>query len=457
MDNSPPPLKLTRTHWLICIIASIGFAFDIYELLMLPLIVKPALESLGNLQVGTPEYISWARTLFFVPALAGGVFGLLGGWLTDRLGRRRVLTWSILMYALGAFAAGFAQSLTTLLICRCAVFVGVCVEFVAAVAWLAELFPNKKQKEKVLGWTQAFSSLGGLMVAGVNVWCIKNAADLPAINGTHDAWRYTLISGLIPAIPLILIRPFMPESPVWQRKKEAGQLQRPRISELFAPALRGMTIKTTLLFACCYGVAFGAIQHLPQIVPGLADVKAAVTEAQAKADPAKANAVKAKVEQAAAAAVQTWQEVGGLVGRVLLAIMAVYFASRRRLLQVFVFPALVAIPALFWWISKNHATAGIMGQLHWWVFLAGMLLVSQFSFWGNYIPKAFPPHLRGTGESFAANIGGRLLGVSMAWMFFTFTSKGPASMAMTAAIIAGILLVISVVLSFFVEEPKHDE
>ena len=46
---------------------------------------------------------------------------------------------------------------------------------------------------------------------------------------------------------------------------------------------------------------------------------------------------------------------------------------------------------------------------------AGILLVGQFSFWGNYIPRVFPMHLRGTGESFAANIGGRVLGTSMAW------------------------------------------
>ena len=40
----------------------------------------------------------------------------------------------------------------------------------------------------------------------------------------HEAWRYTLMSGVIPAIPLMLIRPFLPESPVWQEKKRAGTL-----------------------------------------------------------------------------------------------------------------------------------------------------------------------------------------------------------------------------------------
>ncbi|MFN9969420.1 MAG: MFS transporter, partial [Phycisphaerae bacterium] len=132
---------------------------------------------------GGPEYVKWARMLFFVPAIAGGVFGLIGGWLTDRLGRRRVLTFSILLYAFGAFAAGFVTTLPLLLVCRCCVFVGVCVEFVAAVAWLAELFPNHQQREKVLGWTQAFSSLGGLMVAGMNILAGMYAASLPEIAG----------------------------------------------------------------------------------------------------------------------------------------------------------------------------------------------------------------------------------------------------------------------------------
>jgi MFS family permease len=466
---------LTPTQWLICIIASIGFAFDIYELLMLPLIIKPALESLGGLVVGTEQYKEWARILFFVPAIAGGVFGLFGGWLTDRLGRRRVLTWSILLYAFGACAAGFATTLTQLLIFRCCVFVGVCVEFVAAVAWLAELFPDKKQKEKVLGFTQAFSSLGGLLVALMYKWANEAAPSLPAIHGTHEAWRYTLISGLIPAIPLILIRPFLPESPVWEQKRKAGQLRRPSIKELFGKGLARTTITTTLLFACCYGIAFGAIQHLPQIVPGFADVKAqtapVIKAAQEKAKAAKPEidakalqgvAMKAKgpIEGAASASVQTWQEVGGLVGRILLAFGAICLITRRNLLRLFMVPSLLFIPVLFWWIGNNLGTANTLPMVKWGVFLAGLLLVGQFSFWGNYIPKVFPLHLRGTGESFAANIGGRVLGTSMAWIFFTFSDASPpnpSKMAMTAAIIALVMAFLGLVLSFFMTEPSAQE
>src|SRR5688572_14483804 len=278
------------TVWLIVAIASIGFAFDIYELLMLPLIIKPALASLGGIGAdglpllvpGSPDYVRWARSLFFIPALAGGIFGLLGGYLTDRLGRRRVLTGSILLYAFSAFAAGYATSLQQLLFWRCLVFIGVCVEFVAAVAWLAELFPDPVQREKVLGATQAFSSIGGLLVALANKLAISWADVLPAIHAVHEPWRYTLISGVIPAIPLILIRPFLPESPEWQRKRAAGLLKRPSIAALFSPELRRTTIITTLIFAASYGIAFGALQQLPQILPGHADVKAAAAAAQEK-------------------------------------------------------------------------------------------------------------------------------------------------------------------------------
>src|SRR5262245_6053253 len=265
---------LTGVEWLICGVAALGFAFDTYELLMLPLVVRPALLDLVGVKPGTPECNQWVGYLFFIPALAGGIFGLLGGYLTDLLGRRRVLVWSILLYAFSAMAAGYSTSAGALLFFRCTTFIGVCVEFVAAVAWLAELFPEAKRREKVLGYTQAFSSIGGVMVTSAYFLAVHFAESLPAIAGAHAPWRYTLISGVIPALPLMLIRPFLPESPSWREKKEAGTLKRPSLAEIFQADLQKTTIVTAVLVACSYGAAFGAIQHVPRIVPGLAEVSA---------------------------------------------------------------------------------------------------------------------------------------------------------------------------------------
>lgn len=482
--------RLTTVQWLICIIASIGFAFDIYELLMLPLIVKPAIAALSGPLVqalvgggmdpaqaqalyapGGKEYVHWARTLFFIPAIAGGVFGLLGGWLTDRLGRRRVLTFSILLYAVSACAAGFAASLPQLLFWRCLVFIGVCVEFVAAVAWLAELFPERERREKVLGYTQAFSSVGGLMVALANKGCIAMADSLPAIHGMHDAWRYTLVSGLLPAIPLLIIRPFLPESPEWQRKRQAGSLKRPSLAELFQPALARTTVLTTLVFAASYGIAFGAIQQLPQILPGHADVKALERAAQDElvqraaargeaAPGAKALAIEAaRARESKVATVQTVQEIGGMMGRLLLAVLVVRIVSRRALLRVFQIPALIFVPLVFWLLSMHLGTAGSLPWFMVGIFFCGLLTVGQFSFWGNYIPLVFPLHLRGTGESFAANIGGRVLGTAAAWITLSLSDgmpPSPARIAVAAAVVAGAYALIGAILTQWLPEPRRD-
>jgi MFS family permease len=485
----------TFTKWMVCIIAAIGFAFDIYELLMLPLIIKPAMASLSAplveqmVAAGTPRpeaiaswlpgganYVWWARLLFFAPAVAGGIFGLAGGWLTDRLGRRRVLTFSILLYAFGAMAAGFATTLPQLLFFRCCVFVGVCVEFVAAVAWLAELFPIAEQRERVLGWTQAFSSLGGLMVAGMNILAGTYAMSLPPIWGGHEAWRYTLISGVIPALPLILIRPFLPESPVWLKKKEAGTLRRPSIAELFSPGLRLTTIVTTLMFAASYGIAFGAIQQLPQIIgaqalgtPKEAGHVQIIAAAKAKAgSPEGVNKTTGKPEftpaqrkaagnesDALVAGVTLWQELGGLLGRALLAILAVRIVSRRTLFRIFQIPALILIPAFFYWVGSSLGTESLT-LIKAGIFIAGVLTVSQFSFWGNYIPLVFPTHLRGTGESFAANIGGRIIGTAAAFITISLAT-GPAQMAVVGACVAGAYALMGAVLTSLLPEPVESD
>lgn len=531
---------MSSTQWLICIIASIGFAFDIYELLMLPLVVGPGLQELIGAAPGSPEFQMWTSRLFYWPAIFGGLFGLLGGYLTDRLGRRRVLTWSILIYAFGAFFAGFSTSAWMLLGFRCLVFVGVCVEFVAAVAWLSELFPDPAQREKVLGYTQAFSSFGGILIAFANGLCIQYAASLPsidlfgmfgnAIKDHHAPWRYTLMTGLIPALPLILIRPFLPESPAWQQKRAAGTLKRPSLAALFTPELRRTTLVTTAMFAMAYGAAFGAIQHIPRIIPGLSEVKAQAQAAGTKAAEGKpadqqrrlsAQAGR-RTEQVLAAKVTKVQELGGLLGRAVMAALAVAFLLRGglrfgtlagwsiavawllaevladfggtagdhvvragmavgngaaaaaalfllglglqkllkptagNLIRVFLVPGFVAIVATFAYAAVAGLTALKIG-----IFLAGFFTVAQFSFWGNYLPRVYPLHLRGTGESFAANIGGRLIGTSFAWVTTTLATttdpaQAPVRLAMTAAGVGALVYAVGFILSFFLPDPPAE-
>jgi len=433
--------RLTPIQWLICAVACLGFAFDLYETLMLALIVRPALTSLGDLKPGTAAFNLWVGLLFFIPVAIGGVFGLLGGYLTDLLGRRRVLVWSILLYALSACAASYATSVPELVVFRCTTMIGVSVEYVAALAWLAELFPHPKQRESVLAYTQSFYALGGLMVVGAYYLAVTYAERFPTIRGGHEAWRYTLLSGIIPAIPLIFVRPFLPESPVWREKKSQGTLKRPRIRELFRPALRRTTLITTFLVACSIALGYGALQHTVRIVPGLAEVRSLAPR---------------QVEQTVSN-VQMFQEFGSLTGRAIFALLLVRVVTQRRRLRIGLGPMLIAVSWLFFYASTHSLALFRLG-----VFLATLLFNVLHSFWGNYLPRVYPTHLRGTGESFAVNIGGKTIGVSAALLTTQLANVMPgpgagARLAYSAGTVALLACVAGLIGSFWLPEPVGEQ
>ena len=566
--NSPAvSSRLTLTSWLVILIAVIGFAFDTYELLMFPLIGGPAVAELLQLPVNNPLVTEWLGKMLWITALCGGVFGLLGGWLTDRLGRRTVLAGSIALYSFSPAFAAMSTSVGQFVFFRSATFVGVCVEFVAAITWLSELFPDRRQKEKVLGWTQAFASIGGLMVTGVNAWMIAHGNTLPGLPisepfNAHATWRYTLLTGLIPAIPIALLLPFVPESQAWLARRKNGTLRRPSFGELFSPALRSTTLVTAALSACAYAAAFGALQLTPtRIVPGLEELapqrtalKPLQDEArqlnqllltnqlptfrQALADVSGLEEVAAKrvrTKQAMGLArrtiekpgtaedakerlktqligltnvlagldsqlaettsahpeakkavldrektlgllaanrakqepsddiikkrgntVQLWQEMGGLVGRIALAVLVVLAVRRTVLIRLFLLPGIFLFAITYLELYKSAPEF-----FAWGIAACGFLTVAQFSYMGEFLPKVFPVHLRGTGGSFATNVGGRMIGTSAAFLTTQLAAKFGGStfdqVASAAGIVGTSVFVLGFALSFLLPEPVESK
>ncbi len=201
------------------------------------------------------------------------------------------------------------------------------------------------------------------------------------------------------------------------------------------------------MFAMSYGAAFGAIQQVQQMVPGLPEVRQ-VTQGQA---PPQARLA----EQRIASDVTKVQEVGGLAGRVILALLATIVVSRQRLIRMFQIPGLVIMPLTFAWAATTS-----LSYLYVFIFLAGLCTVGQFSFWGNYLPRVYPVHLRGTGESFAANIGGRLIGTSFAWVTATLAitsdrAYAPTKVALVAAAVGFSVFLVGFAASFFLPEPPR--
>jgi len=372
---------------------------------------------------------------------------------------------------------------------------------------------------------------------------------LAEIFNAHASWRYTLFTGLAPAILIAFLLPFVPESQVWRERRQAGTLKRPSFGELFAPELRRVTLVTALLSACAYAAAFGALQLTPlRIAPGLpelAEQQKALAPLRAEAAQLNTNllavmpaflqaekdvpalaelaAQRAKTRIAQRAArkaddkdqlakltarfsqldtnltrltetkpdakkavierekilkligdnrelqdplnkavkdrgdkIQMFQETGGLFGRILLAVLLVTAITHRALLRLFVVPGLALFPVTYWMLYHQSA-----GAMQWGIFLCGLMVVSQFSYFGEYLPKAFPLHLRGTGGSFATNVGGRMLGTSAA--FLTTNIIAPMigakttfdQVAVAAGIVGTSVFVIALALTFLLPEPKE--
>ena len=168
------------------------------------------------------------------------------------------------------------------------------------------------------------------------------------------------------------------------------------------------------------------------------------------------------------------QEFGGMFGRFLVAFLAVYIVSRRWLLRVLQIPGLLLMPLVFYFFltmpNTKYFEIPIVGvgsltftNVSLGMLFAGVVTVGQLSFWGNYLPRVYPVHLRGTGESFAANIGGRLLGTSFAWvasvlagMDFVPGNSPPQKFAMVAAGVTLFLYLVGTIFCFFLPEPKGE-
>ena len=425
-------------RWLVVAVVGLGFVFDYYEIIVQAITVRPALLDVGGFAPGSAAYNRWVGWLMYLPFLCGGLLGLVGGYLTDRVGRRRVLVWSIVVYGLATVAAGFARTPAELLFWRCVTIAGVSVETIAALAWIAETFDDRRRREAALGYTQVFAGLSGFLVTGVYYLAVTYADLLPEVRGGHEAWRYALIFGAVPVVPVVVARFLLPESAEWQRRKQAATLRRPSFGELFNPKLRRATLLSCLVVACVFLATSGALQQVSRMVPGLPQVADLPRVAQ----------------EQTVSLVSFYSDVSGLGGRILLALFAVSMLARRRLLQTFLVPAMLAFAFLFFFAAHESLELVKYG-----VVAAVIGVVAMHSFIGNYLPQLFPVHLRGTGESFAYSIGGRIIGMAGALLVAQLTNLMPganhsAQLAYAAGCVGVGALAILAVASRKLPEPR---
>lgn len=146
---------------------------------------------------------------------AGTIAGsIIGGWLTDRIGRYAVFMADMICFVLAALVAGFAPTATILILARFAMGFGVGMDLPVAMAFLSEfskLSGKGSKASRAAAWCPTWYAASSICF--FLVFALSGV--LPA-NHPDWLWRGSLAFGAAPAILIILVRSrYMSESPVW--------------------------------------------------------------------------------------------------------------------------------------------------------------------------------------------------------------------------------------------------
>jgi len=218
--------------------AAVGYAMDGFDLLILGFLLGPiaAQLRLGPAQVGS------LLTFTLVGAVIGGV---AFGTLSDHFGRVRVLTWTIVLFALFTGLCALAQNYAQLIVFRTLAGLGLGGEFGIGMTLVAEAWPASKRAR-----VSAYVGLG--WQTGVLAAVLVTPALLP-----HIGWRGMFALGVFPALVAFLIRRRLHEPELFERHHSTSQAQSLRLLVADAATVKislGMIILCSVQNFGYYGV-----------------------------------------------------------------------------------------------------------------------------------------------------------------------------------------------------------
>lgn len=181
-----------------------GYAMDGFDLLILGFMLPAISISLALNPSEAGSLVTWT----LIGAVIGGI---IFGHLSDRLGRIRVLTFTILMFSLFTGLCAFAQGYWDLLLYRTLAGVGLGGEFGIGMALIAEAWPANK-RNRASAWVGMGWQLGVLLAAFITPFLLQ-----------HIGWRGMFLVGLLPALVSFVIRRGMGEPEAFTRHVDVNQ------------------------------------------------------------------------------------------------------------------------------------------------------------------------------------------------------------------------------------------
>ncbi len=347
----------TEQRWLALWSAMLGFMLDAMDVLLYVFALQTLRAEFGltNAQAGAVS----SATLI-TSAIGGIVFGAL----SDRLGRRRMLIYTILLYSFASAATALSNGLAALIFWRALVGFGLGGEWSAGATLVAETWPAAN-RAKAISLMQSGWALGYMLAAAVTAFV------LPLYG-----WRALFLVGLLPALLTIWIRRKVEEPEIWRERKETG-----RVIDLFQGVLARRTIIATALATATLFGYWGLFTWLPGFLSA----------------PKSAGGAGLSITKTSG-----WiftMQIGAMLGYWCFGFLADRF-GRRPAFLIYVLGAAIITPiygSVPQWGSERMLL--VLGPL------VGFVGTGFFSLFGAMLAELYPTAVRGAGQGFAYNFG----------------------------------------------------
>jgi len=449
-DKTPWYHGITRYQWLVLVIASLGWVFDVFEGQIFVASMREAMPSLVGAEA-TEGAIALYNNIALGGFLAGGAFGgILFGMLSDRLGRKRTLSLTILFYSMFTFMSSFSQAWWHLAAFRFLVAMGVGGEWAVATALVAEVFPQRARAH-VGGIFHASSVFGTWLAILAGILVIGN----PAIQGYADnvgvptlPWRLGFAAGVLPALLILWIRSSVREPESWQAARDRAQQQSGQqmgvIGDLFRGGLAVRTFVGVTLATVGLATFWGT--HIYGKNALLDAVQERYLEEETQGEEL-TEAQRAEVIDKRRVGLKRWEMLGMFLvttggGLGLVAFGPISQRIGRR--KTFLFYHLGGLASALILFQGIHGATNVALFMP----IFGFLTLGMHAGYAIYFPELYPTRLRGTGTGFCFN-GARLLAAPVlfisGWMQrdWGFTLDGAASLLSFLFIFGALVLVLA--------------
>jgi MFS family permease len=413
LDGSLPWYRgISRQQWLVLVIASLGWVFDIFEGQVFVAGMNEAMPDL--LPAGaTPGDVRFYNNVTFAAFLLGGALGgVVFGWVSDRVGRARTLVYTILVYSAFTSLSAVAQTWWQMAVLRFVVALGTGGEWAVASALVAEVFPLRS-RAWWLAIFHASSVLGTLLAVAAGALLVGNP-DL--------GWRAAFVVGAVPALLVLWIR-WSVRDPV--RTPSAIPPSGVAWVDLFRGSLLRATLIGVGLAAVGLATFWGTHIYGKDMLRRAAGAEYSLSSGELK-----------QWEMAGMLLVT----VGGGLGLVSFGPLADRL-GRRGAFLLFHLGGLAA--ALFLFLPQGIGAAvqtlGIAETTALMPFLPifGFLTLGMHAGYAVYFPELFPTALRGAGAGFCFNMGRVLAApILLASGWLQRPDGGNLSLEMSAALLS---------------------